>query len=98
VIDGLATVERQGETIEVPLESAAGAPSLNVLTAITDITWAPGNTIQGKLSAGRLEELGFDVTGAARVTATLVGGSLARYTLTADDEAWTIRTNFTDIN
>ncbi len=25
-------------------------------------------------------------------------GSLARYTLTADDEAWTIRTNFTDIN
>ncbi len=98
VIDGLATVERQGETIEVPLESAASAPSLNVLTAITDITWAPGNTIQGSLSAAQLEELGFDVTGAARVTATLVGGSLARYTLTADDEAWTIRTNFTNIN
>ena len=98
VTDGLATVERQGETIEVPLESASTAPSLHVLTAITDIAWAPGNTIQGKLSAIALEELGFDVIGAATVTATLRHGSLTRYTLTADDEAWTIRTNFTDIN
>jgi hypothetical protein len=97
VTDGLATVERQGETIEVPLESASTAPSLHVLTAITDITWAPGNTIQGKLSAVALGELGFDVIGAATVTATLRHGSLTRYTLTADDEAWTIRTNFTDL-
>ncbi len=54
--------------------------------------------IQGNLSARALEELGFDVTGAATVTATLRHGSLTRYTLTADDEACTIRTNFTDIN
>lgn len=97
VIDGLATVERQGETVEVPLESATTAPSLNVLTAITNISWAPGNTIRGALSASALEELGFDVTGAATVTATLRRGSLARYILAAADDSWTIRTNFTNI-
>lgn len=53
--------------------------------------------IQGNLSTRALEELGFDVTGAATVTAALLNGSLARYTLTADDDAWTIRTNFSDI-
>ena len=97
VTGGVATVERDGEIVEVPLESATTAPSLNILTAITDVAWAPGNIIQGGLGAAALVELGFDVNGPARVTIKLQGGSLARYTLTAENDAWSITANFFDV-
>ncbi len=98
VIDGVATVERDGETIEVPLEEASDAPTLDILRALGNINSAGDGEITGSLSASELKNLGFDVKGSAEVTVTLTpSGSLASYVLTANNGAWRVQTRFFDI-
>ena len=98
VLDGVATVERDGETIEVPLEEASDAPTLDILRAISNINSAGDGEITGNLSASELKNLGFDVKGAAEVTVTLTpSGSLASYVLTGNNSAWRVETRFFDI-
>lgn len=98
VLDGVATVERDGETIEVPLEEASDAPTLDILRAISNINSAGDDEITGNLSASELKNLGFDVKGAAEVTVTLTeDGSLASYVLTGNNSAWSVETRFLDI-
>ncbi len=98
VIDGVATVEREGETIEVPLEEASDAPTLDILRALGNINSAGDGEITGSLSASELKNLGFDVKGAAEVTVTLTpGGSLAGYVLIGNNGVWKVQTRFFDI-
>ena len=97
VIDGVATVERYGETVTVPLESASTEPSLEVLTKMTDVSYAPGDTILGRLSESALRDVGFEVSGSARVAAVVDDEFLIHYTITADNDAWSISTYFSDI-
>ncbi len=98
VIDGVATVERDGETIEVPLEEASDAPTLDILRALRNITSAADNEITGSLSASELKDFGFDVKGSAQVTVILTpSGSLASYLLTGNNGAWRVQTHFFDV-
>ena len=98
VIDGVTTSERDGETIEIPLEEASDAPSLDILRAIGSINSAGDGEITGSLSASELKNLRFDVKGSAEVTVTLTpNGSLASYVLTGNNGAWRVETRFFDI-
>jgi hypothetical protein len=98
VIDGVATVERDGETIEVPLEEASDAPTLDILRALGNISSTSDGEITGSLSASELKDFGFDVKGAADVTVILTAsGSLASYLLTGNNGAWRVQTRFFDI-
>ncbi len=99
VINGVATVEREGETIEVPLEEASDAPTLDILRALGNINSAGDGEITGSLSASELKNLGFDVKGAAEVTVMLTpSGSLAGYVLIGNNGAWRVETRFFDIS
>lgn len=97
VVAGVATVERNGTVTEIPLEAAATAPSLDILTRIRNVTYAPGNTLRGSLSAQALAEVGFEVDGSAQVSAVVVNGELLEYTITATNDAWSITSVFSEV-
>ncbi len=97
VKDGVAVVERDGETTEVPLEEASDAPSLEILASLSNPGF-DGDEITGSLSSSELKDAGFEVDGAANVTVRLhEDGSLAGYTIGDNDGLWTIATTFFDI-
>lgn len=97
VIDGVATVERDGDSIEVPLQEASDAPSLEILTALRDPRF-DGDEVTGSLISSDLKEVGFDVKGAANVVAYLdESGWLAGYVITGNNKSWTIATTFSDV-
>ncbi len=98
VKDGVAIVERDGETTEVPLEEAASdAPSLEILASIHNPGF-DGDEITGSLNSSELKDAGFEVDGAANVVVRLhEDGSLAGYTISDNNGSWTIATTFFDI-
>jgi hypothetical protein len=98
VIDGVATVERDGETIEVPLAEAGNAPSLEILKGLRQIESESDNEITGALDAAALGASGFDVNGTAIVTVTLsADGSLSGYTMIAKNGSWSVEARFFDV-
>lgn len=98
VIDGVATVTRDGQTVEVPLGQASEAPSLDVLRGLSDVAEAAFGSLVADLSAFELAELGFEVNGSAGVVVTLAAdGSLTSYALAAADGTWSVTTNFSDV-
>ncbi len=97
VKDGVAIVERDGETTEVPLEEASDAPSLEILASLRNPRF-DGDEITGHLNSSELKDAGFEVNGAANVVVRLhEDGSLAGYTISGGDGSWTIATTFFDI-
>ena len=97
VKDGVAIVERDGETTEVPLEEASDAPSLEILASLRNPGF-DGDEITGSLNSSELKDAGFEVNGAANVVVRLhEDGSLAGYTITGGNGSWTIATTFFDI-
>jgi hypothetical protein len=97
VKDGVAVVERDGETTEVPLEEASDAPSLEILASLRNPVF-DGDEITASLNSSELKDAGFEVDGAANVTVRLhEDGSLAGYTIGDSDGLWTIATTFFDI-
>ena len=97
VKDGVAIVERDGETTEVPLEEASRAPSLEILASLSNPGF-DGDEITGSLTSSELKDVGFEVDGAANVVIRLhEDGSLAGYTISGDDGSWLIATTFFDI-
>jgi hypothetical protein len=54
--------------------SRASAPSLEVLTQVRNISYAPGDVLKGSLNAAALADIGFDVDGFARFTAVIANG------------------------
>jgi len=97
VKDGVAIVERDGETTEVPLEEASDAPSLEILASLRNPVF-DGDEITASLNSSELKDAGFEVDGAANVTVRLhEDGSLAGYTIGDSDGLWTIATTFFDI-
>jgi len=97
VKDGVAIVERDGETTEVPLEEASDAPSLEILASLRNPRF-DGDEITGHLTSSELKDAGFEVNGAADVVVRLYeDGSLAGYTISGGNGSWTIATTFFDI-
>jgi len=97
VKDGVAIVERDGETTEVPLEEASDAPSLEILASLRNPGF-DGDEITGSLNSSELKDAGFEVNGVANVVVRLhEDGSLASYTISGGDGSWTIATTFFDI-
>ncbi len=97
VKDGVAIVERDGETTEVPLEEASDAPSLEILASLRNPGF-DGDEITGSLNSSELKDAGFEVNGVANVVVRLhEDGSLAGYTISGGDGSWTIATTFFDI-
>ena len=97
VKDGVAIVERDGETTEVPLEEASDAPSLEILASLRNPSF-DGDEITGSLNSSELKDAGFEVNGAANVVVRLhEDGSLAGYTISGGNGSWTIATTFFDI-
>ena len=70
VKDGVAIVERDGETTEVPLEEASDAPSLEILASLRNPGF-DGVEITGSLNSSELKDAGFEVNGAANVVVRL---------------------------
>lgn len=98
VVDGVATVERDGEVTEVPLEQAGDAPSLEILRAVRQASLRSPTEVNAKLSAAALGASGFDVTGSANVVVFLTeGGDLAGYSLRASNGTWSVDARFFDI-
>ena len=98
VIDGLATIERDGDVTEVPLREVGDSPSLDILNELTQVSFASATEITGTLNASALKASGFDINGAAKVIVTLTeDGSLAGYTITGNNNNWTVAAQFFDI-
>ena len=96
VIDGVATVERDGESTEVPLKEAADAPSLEMLASLRSPEFAE-TTITGTLNSKDLKAVGFDVNGAATAIVTMTeNGVLSGYEIVANNESWIVTTTFFD--
>ncbi len=97
VKDGVAIVERDGETTEVPLGEASDAPSLEILASLRNPGF-DGDEITASLNSSELKDAGFEVNGAANVVVRLhEDGSLAGYTISGGNGSWTIATTFFDI-
>ena len=97
VKDGVASVERDGEATEVPLEEASDATSLEILASLRNPRF-DGDEITGSLNSSELKDAGFEVDGVANVVVRLhEDGSLAGYTISDNDGSWTIATTFFDI-
>ena len=95
VQDGLATVTKGGETIEVPLAEAGDAPSLEILAEMTRVSFSGPTTITGSLSPSALRSTGFDTNGSANVIVHLSEtDELLGYELTAANGAWSIDVTF----
>ncbi len=98
VIDGIATVERDGETIEVALEEAGESPSIEVLASIQNPTFESDSTITGKLNASDLAGTNYDVNGSADITVTIsADGVLPGYSIAANNDSWSVEATFTDV-
>ena len=98
VIDGIATVERDGETVEVALEEAGESPSIEVLASIQNPTFESDTTITGKLNASNLAGTNYDVNGSANITVTIgADGVLAGYSIAANNDSWSVEATFTDV-
>lgn len=98
VIDGLATVERDGETVEVPLTEAGSAPSILILKSIQSPTFETDNKITGKLNAADLVASDFDVKGSAIITVSITtDGTLTGYSIQSNNDSWTVDVTFSDI-
>ena len=98
VIDGLATVERDGETVEVPLTEAGSAPSILILKSIQNPTFETDNKISGKLNASDLAASDFDVKGSAIITVSITAdGTLTGYSIQSNNDSWTVDVTFSDI-
>ena len=97
VIDGVATVERDGEVTVVALTQASDAPSLEILTFMRNMTFSSG-AVTGKLSASDLSELGYEVNGSAAATVFITAdGTLSGYELSGTNDAWAISVMFSDL-
>lgn len=97
VVDGFATVERDGEITEVPLSAADTGPRFAMLDELVDVTSLDDDTVFGTLTPEALQEHGFDVPGAANVTVFLADGALEGYSMSAQDQAWSIDVRFSDV-
>lgn len=98
VIDGVATVERDGETVEVALEEAGEPPSILILKSTQNPTFEDPAMIVGKLNSSDLASSNFDVNGAATVEVRLDDdGNLAGYTIVANNESWSVEVKLFDI-
>lgn len=98
VIDGVATVERDGETIEVPLEEAGAAPSILILKSIRSPTFETDDTITGKLNASDLSNTEYDVNGSATIEVTVApDGNLVGYAILSNNDSWSVDVTFSDI-
>lgn len=98
VINGIATVERDGETVEVPLEEAGAAPSILILKSIQSPTFGADDTITGKLNASDLAATEYDVNGSATIEITVASdGNLAGYSILSNNDSWKIDVTFSDI-
>ncbi len=98
VIGGLATVERDGETVEVPLTEAGSAPSILILKSIQNPTFETDNKISGKLNASDLAASDFDVKGSAIITVSITAdGTLTGYSIQSNNDSWTVDVTFSDI-
>jgi hypothetical protein len=98
VIDGIATVERDGVITEVPLQEVGDSPSLEILNELNQAVFVSDTEITGALNASALKASGFDVNGTAIVTVYLtVEGSLAGYTMIGNNGSWAVDVRFFDI-
>lgn len=96
VVDGTATVERDGVVSEVPLKQAEEAPSIEILLVLRSLAFtSAAGEVTGTLTAAALEASGFDVDGVADVTVRL-GGDLgvAGYTMTGRNSSWSVEVRF----
>lgn len=97
VIDGVATVERDGAVTEVSLTEAADAPSLQILRSIRNPTFVDGG-VEGKLSGRDLADSGYEVNGSATATVLIAAdGTLGGYEIWGSNESWLISVTFTDL-
>ena len=99
VVDGVASVDRDGVVTEIPLLEASEAPSLTILSGIEDLvkTINPGE-YRGSLTTEALRASGFDDATPVKVTILLTDdGQLAGYLLESLDGAWTADVKFEDI-
>lgn len=99
VIDGRATVEGPDGPVETPLEQAASAPSISVLTGLDDVTIGPDGSVTGLLREATasddstLAALGGDAEATVRLTPA---GTLAGYELRDVRGRWTVEMTFFD--
>ena len=94
VIDGVATVERDGEVTEVPLTEAPDAPSLEILKSIRNVAFVDGG-VEGKFSGNDLVELGYEINGSALATVLIAAdGTLDGYKIAGTNESWVIIVSF----
>ncbi len=98
VVDGVATIERNGQITEVPLAEADDAPSIEILKTLQQPEFVSATEVTGKLSAADLRASGFDLNGAANVTIYLASDlSLTGYRIEANNEALVVDVTFTEI-
>ncbi len=98
VVDGVATIERNGQITEVPLAEADDAPSIEILKMLQQPKLVSATEVTGRLSAADLRASGFDLNGAADVTIFLASDlSLSGYRIVAQNEALVADVRFTDI-
>lgn len=98
VINGVATVSRDGQTVEVPLTQASDAPSLDVLRGLSGVSEGAFGSLIADLPVSELAKLGFEVNSSASVVVSLAAdGSLASYVLNSADGTWSITTHFSDV-
>ncbi len=95
VIDGIATVEHDGEVIEVPLEEAGTPPSIEILKSIQRAKYVSQTKVAGRLNASDLKASGFDAVGAAEVVVYLgPDNSLIGYDLELTSGGWSAEVRF----
>ena len=98
VIAGIATVERDGETVEIPLKEAGDAPSILILKSIQDPTFATDATITGKLNASALANTDYEVNGSAQIAVMVDSdGNLVGYVIRSNNESWSVDVKFSEI-
>ena len=98
VIAGIATVDTDGEVVEVPLEEAGNAPSILVLSAIQNPVFEDESTISGKLNSSALASADYEVSGSAEIRVTFgQDGHLSGYSIAAKNNSWSIEVAFTKI-
>jgi len=98
VIDGVATVERDGTVTEIPLQEADEGPSLGILRSLDEVVSMSSTEIVGFLDASVLDRAGFGTTGGADVVLYLTDeGVLAGYRIQTSNGSWTIDARFTDV-
>ena len=98
VIAGIATVERDGETVEVSLEEAGDAPSILILKSIQNPTFATDTTITGNLNASALANTDYDVNGSATIEVIVDSeGNLVGYAIRSNNDSWSVDVKFSEI-